>query len=177
MPRRPADQPEDRFLRANLSDPDNQAALLRAYLEAKQKADGLAAQLAQVQDELAQKEVRQAEAAQEAREAGRRERMEQETRLERLGQALRLVRWAAGHAGSAGSFLSGSPQNLAQVIATAVSAAEKGGRLHYDKERDSWSIHWADGQPATVVTPVPSPAPAPAQSQKEPRRKRTRPAR
>ncbi|MDI6870402.1 MAG: hypothetical protein QME79_03410 [Bacillota bacterium] len=171
MPRRSSVTPEDRFLRANLNDPDNQAALLRAYLDLKQTVEELSVKLARANEELSQREAGQAEAARQAREAGRQELAAKDARLERMGQAMRLARWAAEWAAKGGSFLVGARHDLGQVVTVAASSAENCQQVRYDKTSDTWIIVWGDDRPETVIAV--SPPKAAAEPPPVPRRRRT----
>ncbi len=171
MPRRPGGPVEDRFLRANLSDPDNQAALLRAYLELKQTAEELSTKLARANEELSQREASQAEAGRQAKEAGRQELAAKEARLDRLGQAMRLVRWAVEWASKGGSFLAGSRHDLGQVITVATASAESCERVRYDKATDTWVLTWGDGRPETVIAVSPPKAAEPPRTPARDRRR------
>jgi hypothetical protein len=173
MPRRPGGQGEDRFLRANLSDPDNQAALLRAYLDLKQTAEELSLRLARATEELAQREANQAEAVRQAREAGGQDLAAKEACLDRLGQAMRLIRWAVERSSKGASFLSGARHGLSEVIAVASSGAENGERVRYDKTADTWAIVWRDGRPDTVIAVSRPSAAEPPHAAAPTRRRRT----
>lgn len=151
MPRRPAAPPEDRFLRADLNDPDNQAALLRAYLELKQATTDLSQKLVQAGAELSRREAAGDEVARQAKEAGREELAQKSARLERMGEAMRLVKWAAEWAEKGASFLVGTRADLGQVVTVATSGAETCDRLRYDKATDTWTLAWGDGRPETVL--------------------------
>ncbi len=161
MPRHPGSRPEDHFLRANLNDPDNQAALLRAYLDLKQTTEGLSAKLARATEELSQREASQVEVTRQAKEAGQQELAAKEVRLDRMGQAMRLIRWAAEWAAKDGSFLVGCRHDLGQVITVAASSAESCEQIRYDKATDTWVVAWGDGRPPTVIAISPPKAAGP----------------
>ncbi len=166
MPRRPGVPSDERFLRANLNDPDNQAALLRAYLELKKTAEELSQKLAQASQELSAREATRAEAARQARDAGQQQLENTSARLDRLGEVMRLVRWAAEWAAKGGGFLVGTRHDLGQVIALATANADTCEQVRYDKSHDRWLIAWGDGRPDTLLVVTPpkggEPAPAPA---------------
>lgn len=163
MPRRSGVPSDDRFLRANLNDPDNQAALLRAYLELKKTTEELSEKLAQASQELSARDATQAEEARKARDAGRKELEHKSARLDRLGEVMRLIRWAAEWAAKGGGFLVGARHDLGQVIALATATADTCEQVRYDKPHDRWIIAWGDGRPDTVlaVTPPKGAEPAP----------------
>lgn len=153
MPRRAADPAGDPFLKANLNDPDNQAALLRAYLDLKRTTADLSAKLSQAGDELAAKEAAQATATQEVRDAGQAELAQKTARLERMSEAMRLVKWAGEWAARGASFLVGARHDLGQLIGVATTGAESYREVRYDKASDTWTLSYVDGRPETIIAP------------------------
>ncbi|HEX2924593.1 MAG TPA: hypothetical protein VHS28_11285 [Chloroflexota bacterium] len=153
MPRRATDPTGDPFLKANLNDPDNQAALLRAYLDLKQTTADLSAKLAQAGDELASKDAAQATATQAARDAGQAELAQKNARLERMGEAMRLVKWAGEWASRGASFLVGARQDLGQLISVTTTSVESCREVRFDKASDTWILVFADGRPDTIIAP------------------------
>lgn len=154
MPRR-AGPSDDKFLRANLNDPDNQAALLRAYLELKQTVENLSDKLTRADQQLVESRSSQEQAVREASDAGQRELQARTARLERLSEAMKLVRWAAEWAARDATFLVGSRHGLSEVVTLATENAEACRQVRYDKSRDAWVLSWADGRPETVVAVSP----------------------
>lgn len=154
MPRRPA-PPDDKFLRANLNDPDNQAALLRAYLDLKQTVENLSEKLAKADQQLSETRASQEEAVRQASDAGQKELAARTARLARLNDALKLVRWAAEWADKGASFLIGSRHSLGEVIARATADAEECRQVRYEKLSDSWVLVWGDGRPDSVYAVCP----------------------
>lgn len=151
MPRRVAGSPEDRFLRANLNDPDNQAALLRAYLELKQTAADLSEKLARADDRLVARETAKAEEARQAQDAGQAELAQKSARLERMGEAMRLVRWAGEWAARGATFLVGTRHDLGQLVGVATASVDSCQQVRYDKAADAWTLAWGDGRPDTLI--------------------------
>ncbi|MGE5554582.1 MAG: hypothetical protein ACM3XZ_11855 [Betaproteobacteria bacterium] len=170
MPHRVGGPPEDRFVRANLNDPDNQAALLRAYLDLKKTTEELSTKLVRATEELTQREAAQVEAARQAKEAGRQELAALEARLGRLEQAMHLLRWATEWTAKGGAFLAGSRHDLGQLVALASTSAEDCQQIRYDKTADTWAVVWGDGRPETLIAVIPpkvsEPPPSPAPSRR-----------
>ncbi|MGE5508085.1 MAG: hypothetical protein ACM3RP_06360, partial [Chitinophagales bacterium] len=137
-------------------DPDNQAALLRAYLDLKQRAGQLEAKLAEAEEQRKRQEAERQENERQAKAAAKRAQDEKAARLERLGQAMSLARWAAEWAEKGATFLAGARQNLGQVIDLATTGAEACERLRYDKDQNLWTFTWGGGRPDTVVGLYPS---------------------
>lgn len=158
MPRNPVS--DDRFLRANLSDPDNQAALLRAYLDLKQRTGQLEAKLAETEEQQSRRAVEQQENERQAKLAAKKAQDEKAARLERLAEAMNLTRWAVEWAGKGATFLSGTRQDLSQIIDSVTASAESCERLRYDKELNAWTFAWGGERPDTVVALFPGTATA-----------------
>lgn len=163
MPRRTGDHADDRFLKANLNDPDNQAALLRAYLELKRTTEDLSDKLAQASGELSRQESSRAEETRLARESGLKEVEVQKARLDRMSAVMRLVRWAGEWSGKGATFLVGTGQDLSQVVALAAANADTSREIRYDKAADRWVITWEDGRAETILAVTPKSDEAPAQ--------------
>lgn len=154
MPRRGGPD-DDKFLRANLNDPDNQAALLRAYLELKRTVEDLSDKLSKADQQLVESRTSQEAALRQVSDAGQRELQARTAKLERLNEALKLVRWAAEWAAKDVTFLVGSQHGLTEVVTLSTANAEACRQLRYDKGSDSWALVWDDGRPDTVVTVSP----------------------